>query len=148
MKWAQLTICDWVLPWCFLANSAASPFPRDEGLGILRCPGSAVLKEDMVQISWVSLLGGNSSSPSSSSLQKESSRLLFLLRGSFVSRFCLVDVIAAELQLECQVGGETGGTYRLAATGRNSISGQETSRWEGFEVAGSLCSPWSLACWA
>ncbi len=37
-----LTICDCVLPWCFLANSAASPFPRAEGFGIFRWPGSAL----------------------------------------------------------------------------------------------------------
>lgn len=41
-----LTICDCVLPWCFLANSAfASPFPRPEGF---RCAGSALFNVDAI----------------------------------------------------------------------------------------------------
>jgi hypothetical protein len=45
--WAALTMCDWVLPWCFLANSAlGSPLPRaDFGF---KCAGSALLKEAIV----------------------------------------------------------------------------------------------------
>jgi len=41
-------MCDWVLPWCFLANSA-SPL---EGLRVdFKCAGSAFFSPDMVN--WV-----------------------------------------------------------------------------------------------
>jgi hypothetical protein len=40
-------MCDWVLPWCFLANSAlASLLPRDD----FKCAGKALFKEEVMVI--------------------------------------------------------------------------------------------------
>ncbi len=40
-----LTMCDWVLPWCFLANSAfASPLPRAD----FKCAGNALFNEEAI----------------------------------------------------------------------------------------------------
>jgi hypothetical protein len=38
-----LTMCDWVLPWCFLANSAASPLAFPASPEDFKCEGSALL---------------------------------------------------------------------------------------------------------
>ena len=51
-----LTMCDCVFPWCFLANSAASPLAPPESPEDFKCAGSALLVAIVYELYYLEVL--------------------------------------------------------------------------------------------